>query len=44
LIFLDALGGGAAVSELELVQVHKAAELTTAAEAVRARVLAGDGP
>ena len=30
------------MSELELVQVHKAAELTTAAEAVRARVLAGD--
>ena len=34
-IFLDALGGRAAVSELQLVQ-------TTAAEAVRARVLAGD--
>jgi hypothetical protein len=43
-IFLDALGGRAAVSELQLVQVRKAAELTTAAEAVRARVLAGDGP
>ena len=41
-IFLDALGGRAAVSELQLVQVRKAAELTTAAEAVRARVLAGD--
>ena len=33
-IFLDALGGRAAVSELQLVQVRKAAELTTAAEAV----------
>ena len=43
-IFLDALGGRAAVSELQLVQVRKAAELATAAEAVRARVLAGDGP
>jgi hypothetical protein len=41
-IFLDALGGRAAVSELQLVQVRKAAELTTAAEAVRAPVLAGD--
>ena len=41
-IFLDALGGRVAVSELQLVQVRKAAELTTAAEAVRARVLAGD--
>ena len=30
-IFLDALGGRAAVSELQLVQVRKAAELTTAA-------------
>ena len=30
------------MSELQLVQVRKAAELTTAAEAVRARVLAGD--
>ena len=29
-IFLDALGGRAAVSELQLVQVRKAAELTTA--------------
>jgi hypothetical protein len=37
-IFLDALGGRAAVSELQLVQVRKAAaELTTAAEVVRAR-------
>jgi hypothetical protein len=43
-IFLDALGGRVAVSELQLVQVLKAAELTTSAEAVRARVLAGDGP
>ena len=41
-IFLDALGGRAAVSELQLVRVRMAAELTTAAEAVRARVLAGD--
>ena len=41
-IFLDALGGRAAVSELQLVQVRRAAELSTAAEAVRARVLAGD--
>jgi hypothetical protein len=41
-IFFDALGGRAAVSELQLVQVRKAAELTTAAKAVRARVLAGD--
>ena len=30
-IFLNALGGRAAVSELQLVQVRKAAELTTAA-------------
>ena len=30
------------MSELQLVQVRKAAELTTAAEAVRARVLGGD--
>ena len=30
------------MSEVQLVQVRKAAELTTAAEAVRARVLAGD--
>ena len=30
------------MSELQLVQVRKAAELTTAAEAVRVRVLAGD--
>ena len=30
------------MSELQLVQLRKAAELTTAAEAVRARVLAGD--
>src|SRR6516162_9334454 len=29
-IFLDALGGRTAVSELQLVQVRKAAELTTA--------------
>jgi hypothetical protein len=41
-IYLDALGGRAAVSELQLVGVRKAAELTTAAEAMRARVLAGD--
>ena len=34
-IFLDALGGRAVVSELQLVQVRKAAELTTAAEVVR---------
>src|SRR6516225_7756862 len=33
-IFLDALGGRAAVSE-QLVEVRKAAELTTAAEVVR---------
>jgi hypothetical protein len=47
LIFLDALGGRAAVSELQLVQVRKAAELTTAAEAARApraRRRRGDGP
>ena len=30
------------MSELQLVQVRKAAELTAAAEAVRARVLVGD--
>jgi hypothetical protein len=41
-IFIDALGGRAKVSELQLVAVRKAAELTAAAEAVRARVLAGD--
>ena len=34
-IFLDALGGRAAVSELQLVQVRKAAELTTAAGGAR---------
>ena len=41
-IYIGAVGGRAAVSELQLVQVRKAAELTAAAEAVRARVLAGD--
>lgn len=41
-IYLDALGGRDAVTELQLVEVRKAAELTAAAETVRARVLAGD--
>jgi len=41
-IYIDALGGRSVVSELQLVGVRKAAELTTAAEAVRAKVLAGD--
>jgi hypothetical protein len=41
-IYINALGGRAAVSELQLVTVRKAAELTTAAETVRARVLTGD--
>ena len=41
-IFLNALGGPDAVSELQLVEVRKAAELTVTAETVRARVLAGD--
>lgn len=41
-IFIDALGGRAAVSDVQLVAVRKAAELTAAAEAVRSRVLAGD--
>jgi len=40
-IYLAALGGRVAVSELQLVQVRKAAELTVAAETVRAQVLAG---
>jgi hypothetical protein len=39
-IFLDAIGGKA--TELQLVHVRKAAELTATAEAVRAKVLAGD--
>ena len=45
-IFLDALGGRAAVSELQLVQVRKAAELTTAPSGARprARRRRGDGP
>jgi hypothetical protein len=41
-IYLDAIGGRDAVTELQLVEVRKAAELTAAAESVRARVLAGD--
>ncbi len=41
LIFMDALGGVDAVSDLRLVEVRKAAELTAAAEVVRADVLAG---
>jgi len=41
-IYLEAIGGRAAASELALVQIRKAAELTCAAEAMRARVLAGD--
>ncbi len=40
-IYIDALGGRAAVSEVQLVEVRKAAELTAAVEVVRARVLAG---
>jgi hypothetical protein len=40
-IYIDALGGRAAATELQLVEVRKAAELTAAAEVVRARVLAG---
>jgi hypothetical protein len=39
-IFLDALGGTA--TDLQMVQLRKAAELTVAAETLRARVLAGD--
>jgi hypothetical protein len=39
-IFLDALGGKA--TELQPVQVRKAAELTVAAEALRGTVLGGD--
>jgi len=41
-IFINAIGGRAAASELQLVQIRKAAELTVAAETVRARVLVGD--
>src|SRR6516162_6772267 len=43
-IFLDALGGRAVVSELQLVQVRKAAELTMAAEAVRSPPAKGPRP
>jgi hypothetical protein len=39
-IFLDALG--APPTELQLVQVRRAAELTVATESLRARVLAGE--
>lgn len=41
-IFLDSLGGRAAATELQLVIVRKAAELTVAAETARARLLTGD--
>jgi hypothetical protein len=40
-LFIDGLGGRDAVTDLTLVTVRKAAELTVAAEAARAAVLAG---
>jgi hypothetical protein len=40
-MFVDALGGRDAVTDLTLVTVRKAAELTVAAEAARAAVLNG---
>lgn len=41
-IYVDALGGPQAVTDLQRVGIRKAAELTAAAEMLRARVLAGD--
>lgn len=41
-ILITTFGGFDAVSELQLVDIRKAAELTAAAETVRARLLGGD--
>lgn len=40
-MFIEALGGPDVVTDLMLITVRKAAELTVAAEAARAAVLAG---
>jgi len=40
-IFIEAVGGPSAVSELQLIAVRRAAELTATAEMVRAAVLSG---
>jgi len=41
-IYIDALGGADAVTDLQRIGIRKAAELTAAAEMLRARVLSGD--